>query len=398
MDAKKIIEAKQERATLTTSIRALMTEFEAKEMPGDKKEEIAKMEAKFDGLSAQILSEEKQLDRERVTGEELPKSKKPDGKIEEVQASFRDYIVTGSSESFKVYAALQQDNPTQAGYLVAPEQFVSEMIKDITNAVFIRQKAKVLPPLRGAQSLGYPTRTSAMTGGAWGTEISAAPEVTSSAYGKREFKPNPHTALDKISKTLIRNYPNSDALVRGDFAEYYAGVMETAYMTGNGAGHPLGLFTASADGISTSRDVSTGNTATEIKFDGLIEAQYSVKQAYQPRCEWIFHRDAVKQIRKLKDSNGQYIWQPSVQMGQPDMLLSKPVNMSEYAPNTLTAGLYVGMYGDLQYYWIVDSLAMEIQALFELYATTNQVGYIGRIETDGQPVMETAFARVKLGA
>ena len=167
-------------------------------------------------------------------------------------------------------------------------------------------------------------------------------------------------------------------------------------MTGNGAGRPLGLFTASADGISTARDIATGNTATEIKFDGLYEAKYAVKSQYQAAAEWIFHRDAVKKIAKLKDSDGQYIWQPSVVMNVPDMLMGRPVNMSEFAPNTFTNGLYVGLYGDLKYYWICDSLNMEIQVLAELYARTNQIDYISRIETDGAPVLSEAFARVTL--
>ena len=86
-----------------------------------------------------------------------------------------------------------------------------------------------------------------------------------------------------------------------------------------------------------------------------------------------------------------------MQLGQPDILLGKPVNISEYAPDTFTSGLYVGMYGDLSQYWICDSLALEIQVLVELYARTNQIDYITRIETDGAPIMPAAFARVKLG-
>ena len=70
--------------------------------------------------------------------------------------------------------------------------------------------------------------------------------------------------------------------------------------------------------------------------------------------------------------------------------------MSEFAPNTFTNGLYVGLYGDLKYYWICDSLNMEIQVLAELYARTNQIDYISRIETDGAPVLSEAFARVTL--
>ncbi len=69
---------------------------------------------------------------------------------------------------------------------------------------------------------------------------------------------------------------------------------------------------------------------------------------------------------------------------------------SEYAPNTFTTGLYVGLLGDLSYYWIADALSMTVQRLEELYAATNQVGFIGRLETDGMPVLEEAFVRVKL--
>ena len=128
----------------------------------------------------------------------------------------------------------------------------------------------------------------------------------------------------------------------------------------------------------------------------MIEAKYSITEQYPTGCEWIFNRLAIKQLAKLKKSDGQYIWQSSIVLGTPDMLLGKPVNSSEYAPSTFTTGLYVGLYGNLKNYWIVDSLAMEIQALMELYARTNQVDYITRVETDGAPVLSAAFARVKL--
>ena len=168
-------------------------------------------------------------------------------------------------------------------------------------------------------------------------------------------------------------------------------------MTGDGSQKPLGVFVASADGISTARDVSTGNTATSIMGDGLIEAKYSLKEAYWPRARWIFHRDAVKQIRKLKDGNGQYIWQAGISGGVPDRILELPYTTSEFAPNTFTTGQYVGILGDFQKYWIVDALDMVMQRLTELYAETNQTGFIARYEGDGAPVLEEAFARVKLG-
>ena len=70
--------------------------------------------------------------------------------------------------------------------------------------------------------------------------------------------------------------------------------------------------------------------------------------------------------------------------------------MSEYVPNTFTTGKYVGILGDFSFYWIVDALNLEVQRLDELYAATNQIGFIGRMETDGMPVLEEAFVRVAL--
>lgn len=394
MDAKKLIELKQERATLTASIREHMNKFENAEMDGQAKESLAKMEADFDRVNNLIVSEEKQLNRERLIGEQ--KREPAQEPKDELLTAFNDHLRIGDSRTFQVYAALQQDNPTQAGYLVAPEKFVTELIKEMSDITFMRQKAHVLPPLKGAQSLGYPTRTAGMSSFAWGTEIQAPTADSTLAFGKREFKPIPGTSEILISKTLIRNIQNADSLIRGEIAEEVAENLEEAYMTGTGAGQPLGVFTASDDGIPTSRDVSTGNTATELKFDGLINCKMSVKQQYRRSAEWIMHRDAIKQIMKLKDSNGAYIWQPSLVAGQPDRILGDPVNESEFAPNTFTTGLYLAVYGNLKNYWIVDSLAMEIQVLMELYARTNQADYLTRIETDGAPVVSAAFARAKL--
>lgn len=143
--------------------------------------------------------------------------------------------------------------------------------------------------------------------------------------------------------------------------------------------------------------MSTGNATTSIKVDGLLSAKYALKQQYHPRAQWVMHRDAVAQIAKLKDGEGRYLWQESVAVGQPDRLLGFPVNMSEYAPNTFTTGLYVGVLGDFSKYYIADSLALSIQRLTELYAETNQDGFIGRLECDGMPVLAEAFVRVKLG-
>ena len=393
----KILEMKETRANLTNQIRGIIDQFEGKEMDQLKKDELKKLENEFDNLTETIQMNERQLERERSAGEIL-ENKKSKNVNDEVYNAFLKVIKTNDKKDLEVYNALQKDDPTQAGALVAPQKFVSELISDLNNLVFMRELANVLPPLTEAHSLGYPKRTARASTFKWGTELSTPSADTSLAFGKREFKPKPGTGEILISRTLLRHAPNADGIVRRELM-YDAGVnLEEAYMTGDGAGKPLGLFTASDDGISTSRDVSTGNTPTAIKFDGLIESKYQLKEQYMNNLNWIFHRDAVKQIAKIKDGDGQYIWKDNVRVGEPSILLGAPLRMSEYAPNTFTSGKYVGLLGNFRLgYWIVDSLEMEIQILNELYARSNQVDYIYRLETDGAPVLEEAFSRVTLG-
>jgi HK97 family phage major capsid protein len=106
----------------------------------------------------------------------------------------------------------------------------------------------------------------------------------------------------------------------------------------------------------------------------------------------------VKQIRKLKDGNGQYIWQAGIAGLRPSTILDLPYFLSEYMPSTFTAGQYVGILGDFSYYWIAEALNMEVRRLNELYAESNQTGFIARSEIDGMPVLSEAFVRVQLAA
>jgi len=262
--------------------------------------------------------------------------------------------------------------------------------------VFIRQRATKYR-LPTAASLGAASLAADPEDGAWTTELATGTEDGTMSFGNRELNPHPLAKRIKMSNKLLRMASGVDGLVRQRLAYKFGVTQEKAFLTGNGVNQPLGVFTASANGVTTARDVSTGNTATSVTFDGLIEAKYSLKGQYWQRADWLFHRDVLKQIAKLKDGDGEYIWRQSVRDGEPDMLLGRPVMMSEFAPNTLTTGQYVGMLGDFSQYWIADALDFQIQVLKELYAETNQTGFIGRLESDGMPVLPEAFARVKLG-
>lgn len=291
--------------------------------------------------------------------------------------------------------ALQADSDVAGGFITMPQLFINRLIQAIDNQVFIRQWATA-NPVTTAQSLGMPYLANDPDDADWTSELGTGNLDSTMSFGKRELFPHPLAKRIKISNKLMRLNPDVEQLAITRLAYKFAVAFEKAAMTGSGANKPLGIFTASTDGISTGRDVSTDNTTTAFTTDGLKNAKYALKAGYWPRAKWIFHRDAVKMLAKLKDAENRYLWQSAIQVGQPDMLEGIPLFTSEYAPNTFTAGLYVGMLGDFSYFHTADALDFGIQRLSELYAESNQTGFIGRLETDGMPVLEEAFVRVKL--
>jgi len=310
-------------------------------------------------------------------------------------AAFRSHLATGLHGTQEI-RALENTNDPAGGYTTPPMQWIAELIRSVDNAVFIRQFSTVTQLTQG-DSMGRPSLDADPADPTWTTELDDGDEDSTMAFGKRELVPQPIAKNIKVSKTLLRRSAlNIEALVRERLAYKMGVTQEAAFMTGTGASQPLGVFTASASGIATGRDVSTGNTTTAFTVDGLKNAKYSIKGAYWPRLRWIFHRDAVRELSKLKDGDGRYIWSDSIVDGEPDRLLGFPTHISEYAPNTFTTGLYVGILGDFSYYWIAEALNLQVERLNELYAETNQVGFIIRAELDGMPTLGEAFARVKL--
>lgn len=307
--------------------------------------------------------------------------------------NFLRYLMGGDGEQL----GLQVSKDTQGGYL-ASVQTSMELIKFLDNEVFLRNLCTVLPPLADAVSIGIPSWDTDPNDADWTAEVPASDisEDTAAAIGKRELMPHLLTKLIKISQKMLRvSTIDLEGLVVQRLGYKFAITAEQAYMTGSGLQRPLGIFTASNDGIPTTRDTTATNT-TSFVADDLINTLYSLKEAYQRNATWIIHRDGIKMCRKLKDGQGQYLWQAGLQ-GQPGTILDRPYAMSEYAPSTFTTGQYVAAVGDWKAgYWIVDGIGLEIQRLNELFTLKNQVGLLGRMESDGMPVLAEATARLKL--
>lgn len=406
---------REERAADVVALRAI-TDKATAEKRDMSDEEVAKHGEIFDKIERSrklIEAEERSLDverqeAERQGAEEERRKREPENRggprtTEEYRTSFRSFLLNGLQlMSPDERRALSSGSATDGGYIVPAEQFVNELIKAVDDEVFVRRYARKFA-VPQATSLGAPQRTGKANTFGWSSELQNAPEDASLKFGKRALEPHPLTGKIRVSRDLLRRaVMGPEAIVREELARDAGEKQEQAFLLGSGAQQPLGVFVASNDGVPTSRDVSADNTSTAITMNGLINAKYTLKAQYWPRARWMFHRDAVKQLAKLRDDSGatagtgQYLWQPSTQAGQPDRLLGLPMDVNEFCPNTFTAGLYVGLLADWSQYWIVDALDMEMQRLDELHADTNQVGFIGRLKLDGAPVLAEGFVRVKL--
>lgn len=391
----------EKRANIWEKAKELIdrVEAEGRDFNAEEQSQYDKMMDEMDELAkrAKRLEEKQRLEAQMSMPINEPVRAIPTEQKEErgkdLMPEFRAFIKTGvvSPE----LRALQVDPATQGGNLLPPQQFVAELIKEIDDAVFIRRLATVIP-VNTSDSLGAPTLGTDLEDADWTSEIQEIQEGTMT-FGKRELKPNQLSKLVKVSMKLLRTSAIPvESLVSQRLAYKFAITEEKAFLLGSGTGEPLGLFTVSTDGISAARDVSS--TGGGITADSLIDAKYALKAQYRNGAQWIFHRDVVKLIAKLKDNDDQYLWRPGISLGQPDTLLNLPVNESEYAPNTVAVDSYVGIIGNFRYYWIAELMGMELQRLNELFAQTSQVGFIGRMWVDGAPVLESAFARIKIAA
>lgn len=303
----------------------------------------------------------------------------------------------------RLFSSQVLTNPSAGGYLATPERFITELLKDLDKDVFIRQMSRQFNVF-DASSLGAVQLDDDLDDADWTGEITetTASEVT---LGKRSLAPNYLTKEVTISRALA-NRTNIEALIRERLAYKFGITQEKAFINGTGVGQPLGVMTASDNGISTARDYTTG-TAEQVDAEDILNMAYEdLDDKHFNKSTWLISKALRLEIRKMKDDNNNFIWQeygnPGQQLtgGNPGVICGRPYVTSDYVTGQ-TAGAwvaddYVAVLGDFNYYWIVNFMQMEVQMLNELYARTNRLGVIGRMMADGAPVLESAFVRMKV--
>ena len=201
-----------------------------------------------------------------------------------------------------------------------------------------------------------------------------------------------HVAVKVTEELLYDNAFNLENYIITQFGKALGNAEEDAFLNGDGTGKPLGIFAETGGG-------QTAVTLSGVKLgtDDILTLIYALKRPYRKNASFILNDQTLAAIRKLKDGNGAYIWQPSYQAGEPDRICGYEVHTSAYAP-ALEANKAVMAFGDFSYYNIGDRGTRSVQILRELFAGNGMIGYVAKERVDGKLVLPEAVQIMKAGA
>jgi len=351
----------------------------------------SRMESEITDLGKEISRMERleAMDKEmsRATSTPLtakPEAPKADTKIGRASDAYKDAFWNHARkrDSYEIRNALQVGTDSEGGYLV-PDTFEKRLITSLEEENVIRKHAHVFATSSGSHKIPVvSTRGTA----AWVDEEGQIPE-SDDAFGQQLIGAHKIATLIKVSEELLNDSAfDLESYFATEFARRIGNLEEAAFLTGNGTAKPTGIL---AD-VGGAEIGVTAASETAITADELIDLFYSLKSPYRKKAIWVLNDSTVRAIRKLKDSNGQYLWHPALNDGEYDTILGKRIFTTPYAPE-LGAGAKSIAFGDFSYYWIGDRAGITFRRLNERYAETGQVGFLASKRVDGKLILPEAI-------
>lgn len=281
----------------------------------------------------------------------------------------------------EVMNALQVGTDSEGGYLV-PDEFEHTLVEALQEENIFRKLAHIIQTASGDRKI--PVVASKGTA-SWVDEEGSITESDDS-FCQVSIGAYKLGTLIKVSNELLNDsvFP-LEGYISKEFARRIGAKEEDSFFTGDGDGKPVGIF-HSTGGAQVG---VTAASTSAITADEIIDLFYSLGASYRKKAVWVLNDATVKSIRKLKDGNGNYLWQPALTADTPDTLLGRPVYTSASVP-TIASGAKVIAFGDFSFYWIADRQGRIFKKLSELYATTDQTGFVATQRVDGKLILPEA--------
>lgn len=387
-------ELKQLRAKGIREMREILdiADGEGRPLSGEERQKYDKIDLDVDAFTDTIDRREKQARSESMLSSDAGSSRVARKSVtqaemlesDEYRAAFDKYIRYGAQSLVGDEARdLQTGVNSEGGYLTETV-LDRKLVETLDELNIMRQLCTVIQ----TSSDRNITVESDAAAAVWMNEEAtfttddiALSQVSLSAYKLG--------SIMKVSDELLQDSVfNLTGYLASNFARRLSNAEEAAFVDGDGASKPEGVCTGATASV-------TAASATVLTADELIDLYHSCGRQYRSRASWIMNDGTIKEIRKLQDANNQYIWQPGMQAGEPDMLFGKPVYASGDMPTTATGNVAV-VFGDFSYYTIADRGPRVLIRLNELYAATGQVAFRIHERVDGTTVLADALHKITM--
>ena len=371
--AKAFLEShRTEKGTLTAEDDATYTRME--QDIADLGKEIARLERQ-EALEAELSKPVgTPLTSKPATG------KQPEVKTGRASDEYRKGMLTALRTNFRqVSNVLQEGVDADGGYLV-PEEYDRRLIQTLSEENIMRRLGHVITT-SGEHKINIAATKPAA---AW-IEEGGALQFSDATFAQILLDAHKlHVAIKVTEELLYDSAFNLESYIIEQFSKALANAEEDAFLNGTGVGQPLGLFAEIGGGHVA------GTLSAALKADDVLGLIYELKRPYRKNASFIMNDKTVAQIRKFKDNNGAYLWQPSYQAGEPDRILGYSVHTSEYVPENAIA------FGDYSYYNIGDRGTRSFKQLTELFAGNGMIGYVAKERVDGKLILPEAVQILKL--
>lgn len=293
---------------------------------------------------------------------------------------YKNAMLSAMRSNFRnISNVLQEGVDSDGGYLV-PEEYDSRLIDVLEEENIMRSLATTITT-SGQHKINIAATKPAAAwieeGGALSFGDATFDQIYLDAYKL-------HVAIKVTEELLYDNAFNLENYIITQFGKALGNAEEDAFLNGDGKGKPIGIFDSKGGGNVL------GTLTAAIKSDDMLDLVYGLKRPYRKSSSFIMNDSTLALLRKLKDNNGAYIWQPSYKENEPDRVLGYAVNTSPYAPTNAIA------FGDYSYYNIGDRGSRSFAELRELFAGNGMVGFVAKERVDGKLILPEAVQILKL--
>lgn len=296
-------------------------------------------------------------------------------------------MIRNQGDQFAVRNALSVGEDTEGGYTV-PDEFERKLIQALEENNIFRQLATVIRTNSGTRKIPIANDTMEAQ---WIDEGEEIPE-TNAKFGQTTLSAYKLGTMIKISNELLHDSAfDLASYIAARFGVCMGNAEERAFFTGDGDKKPLGIL---ADVGGAELGV-TAEAEDLVTFDEIFDLYYSLKSPYRRSAQFVCNETLLLQLMKLKDKNDNYIWKPSLDVAKPDTILGRPIRTSSFMPG-IAAGEKVLLFGDLKNYWVADRQNRTFRRLNELYARTDQVGFLTTQRVDGRLILPESVKVLKM--